>query len=79
MVSPQAISAVIVAALISATTFGADKVLNKVIPPLSHAATFSQRVAYAVPRELTHGGIRMAGDIAQGKKPKEAAKQQLKS
>jgi hypothetical protein len=63
----------------AAATGGADKLLDKVIPPLSHATTFGERLAYTAPRELVKGGIRTGGDIAQGKNPKEAVKDRLKS
>lgn len=77
-VSPQAMKAVAAALLMSATTFGADKILDKIIPPTSQATTFGAQVVSAASREGVHGGIGFATDVALGKDAKEAVKQRGK-
>lgn len=63
---------------LSVATGVTGQILDKYIPSPSEATTFAERVAYTVPRELTHEAIKCTGDIAQGKNAKEALKEHAK-
>ncbi len=79
LASTQTIRNIALTAITAAAIGGSHKLLDKVIPSPSHATTFGQCVASAASREFIANGIRAGGDIAQGKDPKKAVKDRLKS
>ena len=74
IIKPQALRAAATAALISAFTLGADQGLNKYIPSISQAKNIAERFLFTAPREFVRNSIKCAGDVALGKNPKKAAK-----
>lgn len=78
LASKQTVRNIAIAVATAVTTAGANQLVDNVVPPLSHANTFKNRCLSTAPRKLIDGSIRCVGDIAQGKKPKEAAKHRVR-
>lgn len=75
LASKETVRNIALAIISSMANAGFNKALDKVLPP---ATTFKNRCLNAPPRELINGGIRCVGDIAHGKDPKQALKDNSK-
>jgi hypothetical protein len=78
MASSDTFKSAALAALSAGAIAGADQALNLVgVPQVQDAVNFSQRLAYAAPRELVHAGIRTGIAVLANQPLREAFTQNI--